>query len=166
MRYHKLKASDEPGVYIMQSPKVTEADILTMANQFARQRLAKGRVLSNPDTVQSQMQTLLQDYEHEVFVVVLLDSRLRSIGVHEMFQGTLDTTTVHPREVVKLALKHNAAALIMAHNHPSGDPTPSACDIQLTKHLKQALALINIRVLDHIVVAAQGCTSLAEKGLM
>ena len=166
MRYHKLKASDEPGVYIMKSPKIPEAEILTMANQFARQRLAKGRVLSDPDTVQSQMQTLLQGYEHEVFVVVLLDSRLRSLGVHEMFQGTLDTTTVHPREVVKLALKHNAAALIMAHNHPSGDPTPSVCDIQLTKHLKQALALINIRVLDHIIVAAQGCTSLAEKGLM
>lgn len=166
MRYHKLKASDEPGVYIMESAKVTEADILTMANQLARQRLSKGRVLNNPETVQSHMRTLLQDYEHEVFIVVTLDSRFRIIGLHEMFQGTLNTATVHPREVVKLALKANAAALILAHNHPSGDPSPSASDIQLTKVLKQALALIDVRVLDHIVVGTEGCTSLAEKGLM
>ena len=164
MRYHKLKASEEPGVYIMDSPRVTEADILTMANQLCRQRLSKGKALSNPGTVKEYIRTLLQGYEHEVFVVVLLDTRCRVIGTHEMFRGTLNQASVYPREVIKLALKHNAASIIMTHNHPSGDPTPSTADIALTRCLKQALSLVDVRVLDHIIVGVDGCTSLAEEG--
>ncbi len=166
MRYHKLTATSEPGFYMMDSPCVSEDDILLMANQLARQRFAKGRVLNNPQAVREHIRTLLQHYEHEVFVVVLLDGQLRTMGYHELFRGTIDTANVYPREVVKLALKHNASAMIVAHNHPSGIPTPSQADIQVTKHLTQALALVNVRVLDHIVVGTEGSTSMMERGLM
>tara|TARA_R110000851_G_scaffold315514_1_gene478032 strand:+ start:15560 stop:16060 length:501 start_codon:yes stop_codon:yes gene_type:complete len=166
MRYHKMKASPEPGTYIMESPLVTEEDILTMAKQLSSKRLSKGRALSLPQDVKDHIRTLLHDYEHEVFAVLLLDSQHRIIVFHELFHGTLSSASVYPREVVKLALKHNAAAVIMTHNHPSGDPTPSQADITLTKGLAKALALVDVRVLDHIVVATQGCVSLAERGDM
>ena len=116
--------------------------------------------------MKDHLRTLLHDYEHEVFAVVLLDSKFRIIGFFELFRGSVSTTTVYPRELVKLALSHNAAALVMAHNHPSGDPTPSLADIRLTKTLQEALALIDVKVLDHIVVATHGTTSLAERGEM
>lgn len=106
----------------------------------------------------------MQDYPHEVIAVLLLDKRHRVIGFHELFRGTIDTATVHPREVAKLALEHNATAIIATHNHPSGDPTPSSADISLTKHLKQVLELINVIILDHIVVSPSGSISLAEQG--
>ena len=166
MRYHKLKASSEPGTYIMEAPFVTEDDILTMAKQLSRKRLSRGRSLTSPQAVKDHLRTLLHDYEHEVFAVVLLDSKFRIIGFFELFRGSVSTTTVYPRELVKLALSHNAAALVMAHNHPSGDPTPSLADIRLTKTLQEALALIDVKVLDHIVVATHGTTSLAERGEM
>jgi len=164
MRYHKLKACPQAGTYLMESALVTEDDILTMAKQLSRKRLSKGRSLTAPHNVKDHMRELMHDYEHEVFAVLLVDSRFRIIGFHELFRGTLSTASVYPREVVKLALEHNAAALIMAHNHPSGDPTPSIADINLTKTLRDALALVDVRVLDHIVVATEGCASLAEQG--
>ncbi|MGN6025006.1 RadC family protein [Alcaligenes faecalis] len=164
MRYHKLKAGSEPGSYLMESELVTEDDILTMAKQLSRKRLSKGRSLTAPHVVKDHVRELMHDYQHEVFAVLLLDSRFRIIGFHELFRGTLSMASVYPREVVKLALEHNAAALIMAHNHPSGDPTPSIADINLTKTLRDALALVDVRVLDHIVVATEGCASLAEQG--
>lgn len=164
MRYHKLKASSEPGTYIMESSLVTEDDILTMAKQLSRKRLSKGRTLASPADVKDHLRTLLQNYPHEVFTVVLLDTRHRIIGFHELFRGTIDSAAVYPREVAKLALEHNAAALILTHNHPSGDPTPSQADINLTKLLIKALALIGVKVLDHIVVGAHGCASMVERG--
>ena len=88
------------------------------------------------------------------------------LGFHELFRGTLSSTTVHPRELVKLALEHNAAAMIFTHNHPSGDPTPSKADVEMTKVLQKALALVDVNVLDHIVVGAKGVESLAELGEM
>ena len=166
MRYHKLKAGAEPGMYIMESRHVTEDDILTMAKQLSRKRLSKGRLVANSQDVKDHLQTLLQDYQYEVFAVLLLDTRHRVIGFYELFRGTIDTATVYPREVAKLALEHNAAAIIMTHNHPSGDPTPSVSDINLTKHLQKALDLIKVNILDHIVVSASGSVSLAEKGEM
>ena len=166
MHYHKLKAGTAPGTYVMESPVVTEEDILTMAKQLSRARLCRGRALTDPTIVKDHLCTLLHDYEHEVFAVVLLDSQYRIIGFHELFHGTVNSATVYPREVVKLALKHNAVALIISHNHPSGDPTPSLADIKLTKALKDALALVDVRVLDHIVVGLDGCMSLAETGQM
>lgn len=164
MRYHKLKAGSEPGSYLMECALVTEEDILTMAKQLSRKRLSKGRSLTSPHVVKDHVRELMHDYQHEVFAVLLLDSRFRIIGFHELFRGTISTASVYPREVVKLALQHNAAALIMAHNHPSGDPTPSIADVDLTKTLRDALALVDVKVLDHIVVATEGCVSLAEQG--
>lgn len=108
--------------------------------------------------------TLLAGYEHEVFALLLLDSKHRVIAFRELFRGTIDGASVYPREVVKLALEWNAAAVILVHNHPSGDPEPSQADRSLTIKLKEALNLVGTRTLDHIVVGSEGCVSLAELG--
>ncbi len=165
MRLHKLKASDTTGTYLVESP-VTENDILLMARQLASLRLRKGRALTSPKEVFSHLQALLADYEHEVFALLMLDSRHRVIAFEEVFRGTLDSASVYPREVVKLALEHNAAALILVHNHPSGDPEPSQADLVLTRKLQDALNLVDIRTIDHIVVGSEGCVSMAEQGYL
>lgn len=157
----KFKAGESAGTYITDAP-VTEADILQMAQRLASKRLRKGQALHQPNEVFSYLQILLQDYEHEVFALVLLDCKHRVIRFQELFRGTLDAASVYPREVVKLALTHNAAAVILVHNHPSGDPEPSQADRVLTSKLKQALELVSIRTLDHIIVGSEGCVSLAE----
>lgn len=164
MRYHKMKVCPESGLYLMESNVLSETDILTMANQLSRKRLSKGRSICSPQAVKSYLQNLLQDYEHEMFAVLFLDNKHKVIGFEELFRGTLAQAHVYPREVAKLALERNAAAIIMTHNHPSGDPTPSKADIELTKQLRDALNLVDVRVLDHIVVGAEGCESLAELG--
>lgn len=163
MRLHKLKASDSTGTYLVESP-VTETDILLMARQLASLRLRRGRALTSPKEVFSHLQALLANYEHEVFALLLLDSRHRVIAFQEVFRGTLDGASVYPREVVKVSLEHNAAAVILVHNHPSGDPEPSQADIKLTLSLRDALNLVGTRTLDHIVVGQEGCLSLAEQG--
>ena len=112
------------------------------------------------------MRELIHEYEHEIFAVLLLDTKHKIIGFHEMFKGSIDSASVYPREVVKLALEHNAAAMILTHNHPSGNPQPSQADIQLTSRLKEALALVEVRILDHIIVGTDGCYSLVENGNM
>jgi len=118
MRYHKMKACPKSGLYLMESNVLSESDILTMANQLARKRLAKGRSISSPQAVKTYLQNLLQDYEHEMFAVLLLDNKHKVIGFEELFRGTITQAPVYPREVVKLALERNAAAIIMTHNHP------------------------------------------------
>ncbi|MGP5440852.1 RadC family protein [Pseudomonas helleri] len=165
MKYHKLKAGETTGTYVMESP-VTEADILQMAQQLAMSRLSKGRALTEPKLVLSHLQTLLQYHEYEVFALLLLDTKHRVIGFRELFRGTLDGASVYPREVVKIALEHNAAAVILVHNHPSGDPEPSQADRTLTTTLKNALNLVGTRILDHVVVGNEGCVSLAERGYL
>ena len=165
MKYHKLKAGETTGTYVMESP-VTEADILQMAQQLAMSRLSKGRALTEPKLVFSYLQTLLQYHEYEVFALLLLDTKHRVIGFRELFRGTLDGASVYPREVVKIALEHNAAAVILVHNHPSGDPEPSQADRTLTTTLKNALNLVGTRILDHVVVGNEGCVSLAERGYL
>lgn len=165
MRLHKLKASDKTGTYLVESP-VTENDILLMARQLANLRLRKGRALTSPKDVFSHLQALLASYEHEVFALLMLDSQHRVIAFEEVFRGTLDGASVYPREVVKLALEHNAAALILVHNHPSGDSEPSMADRTLTTKLQDALNLVGVRTLDHIVVGHEGCVSLAERGYL
>lgn len=165
MRLHKLKASDSTGTYLVESP-VTETDILLMARQLASLRLRRGRALTSPKEVFSHLQALLADYGHEVFALLLLDSRHRVIAFQEVFRGTLDGASVYPREVAKISLEHNAAAVILVHNHPSGDPEPSQTDIKLTRSLRDALNLVGTRTLDHIVVGHEGCLSLAERGLL
>lgn len=165
MRLHKLKASDTTGTYLVESP-VTENDILLMARQLANLRMRRGRALISPKEVFGHLQALLAEYEHEVFALLMLDSKHRVIDFYELFRGTLDGASVYPREVVKLALEHNAAAMILVHNHPSGDPEPSLADRNLTHKLKQALDLVGVRTLDHIVVGQEGCVSLAEQGYL
>jgi len=164
MKYHKLVAGETTGTYVMETP-VTEADILQMAQQLAMSRLSKGRALTEPKQVFSHLQTLLQYHEYEVFALLMLDAKHRVIGFRELFRGTLDGASVYPREVVKIALEHNAAAVILVHNHPSGDPEPSQADRTLTTTLKSALNLVGTRILDHVVVGHDGCVSLAERGL-
>lgn len=165
MRLHKLRAGETAGTYNVESP-LTESDILMMAQQLASQRLSRGRKLTEPKQVFIHLQTLLAGYEHEVFALLLLDSKHRVIAFRELFRGTLDSASVYPREVVKLALQCNAAAVILVHNHPSGDPEPSHADRVLTGKLKAALDLVGVRTLDHAVVGSEGCISLAELGYL
>lgn len=163
MKLHKLRAGETTGTYLVESP-LTEADILLMAQQLVSQKLSRGRKLTEPRQVFTHLQTLLAGYEHEVFALLLLDSKHRVIAFRELFRGTLDSASVYPREVVKLALQCNAAAVILVHNHPSGDPEPSHADRVLTGELKEVLNLVGIRTLDHIVAGDEGCVSLAELG--
>ena len=165
MRLHKLKASDTTGTYLVESP-VTENDILLMAKQLAILRLRRGRVLTSPKEVFSHLQALLAGYEHEVFALLMLDNRHRMIAFEEVFRGTLDGASVYPREVVKVALEHNAAAMVLVHNHPSGDPEPSQAVHHLTHKLRDALNLVGVRTLDHVIVGHEGCVSLAEQGYL
>jgi DNA repair protein RadC len=122
--------------------------------------------LNSPQAVRDYLRLRLADLEWEVFVVLFLDAQNRLIACEELFRGTLTQTSVYPREVVKAVLKHNAAAVIFAHNHPSGVAEPSRADELLTQTLKQALALIECKVLDHFVVAGEKTTSFAERGLL
>lgn len=165
MRYHKLKAGEHPGTYVVTEP-LTEQDLLRIANQIARKRLAKGTAITNTTDAAAHLQTLLQDREHEVFGALFLDTQHRVLAFEELFRGTLDGASVYPREVLKRALALNSAALIGVHNHPSGNPEPSQSDRALTQALKDALALVDIRLLDHLVVGAEGVVSLAVRGVL
>ncbi|MNG89918.1 hypothetical protein D3C72_1180230 [compost metagenome] len=162
MRYHKLRAGERPGTYVITEP-VTEQDLLLMANQIARKRLAKGMPITNTTNAAERLQTLLQDREHEVFAALFLDNQHRLLAFEELFRGTLDSASIYPREVVKRGLVLNCAAIIAVHNHPSGNPEPSRSDKVFTQALKEALALVDIRLLDHLVVAAEGVVSLVER---
>lgn len=140
--------------------------VLELARRHLAEQLTRETVFSNPATVTGFVRAQLRDYQHEVFMVLFLDTRHRLIAVEELFRGTIDGASVYPREIVKRALHHNAAALIFAHNHPSGIAEPSAADEQITGRLMRALALVDIRVLDHIIVGSEGEVSLAERGKM
>ncbi len=121
-------------------------------------------VITSPEDCANFLKLKLADLEHEVFCVIYLNTKHAVIKYEEMFRGTLDGTTVHPREVAKSALMNNAAALIFAHNHPSMVAEPSQADIQITRRLCDALALLDIRVLDHLIIAGPNHASLAELG--
>jgi DNA repair protein RadC len=112
------------------------------------------------------MQARLRDYPYEVFAVLFLDNRHRVLAFEELFRGTIDGASVHPREVVRRALQLNAAAVILSHNHPSGVAEPSQSDQRITTRLREALALVDIRVLDHLVIGDGNCCSLAQLGLL
>ena len=140
--------------------------VLEIARRTLRGQMAQRSVMDSPQTVRHFLELQLAGLPHEVFAVLFLDSQHRLLAFQEMFRGTLAQTSVHPREVVKQALSLNAAAVVLAHNHPSGAPEPSRADEALTQVLKSALALIEVRVLDHLVVARGGVVSLAERGLM
>ena len=121
--------------------------------------------LTSPESSKNYVKLQLARYEHEVFACLWMDNRNRVINFNKLFRGTIDGASVYPREVVKAALKNNAAAVIFAHNHPSGVAEPSHADEQITKRLKEALALIDVRVLDHLVVGSE-VISFAERGLL
>jgi DNA repair protein RadC len=137
-----------------------------LARRAARESLSRGETLTSPDAVRDYLRLTLAALEHEVFVGLFLDSQHRLIAAEELFRGTLAQTSVYPREIVKSALRCNAAAVIFAHNHPSGLAEPSRADELLTQSLKSALALIDVRTLDHFVVAGGEVVSFAERGLL
>ena len=139
---------------------------LELAKRALREDLSSRDALSSPRAVRDYLRLLLSGREQEVFVVLLLDAQHRVIASEEMFRGTLTQTSVYPREVVKCALKHNCAAVIFAHNHPSGVAEPSHADELLTRSLKAALALVDVQVLDHFIVAGTRTMSFAERGLI
>jgi DNA repair protein RadC len=140
--------------------------VLEMSRRHMQEQLQREDSLENPDTTRRFLASRLRHLPHEVFACLFLDNRHRVIVFEELFRGTIDGASVHPREVVRRALLHNAAAVILSHNHPSGVAEPSRADIQLTRRLTEALALIDVRVLDHIVVGDGNGVSFAERGLI
>ena len=147
--------------------KITQLNaILELCRRVLTQKLNHSDTLNNPDATRHYLQLHFQGAEREQFACLLLDTRHRIIALETLFQGTIDSAAVYPREVVKLALRLNASAVILCHNHPSGDPTPSQADIRITERLKSALQLVDIQVLDHMIVGHGDILSMAEHGLL
>lgn len=142
------------------------AAVLELARRHYAAAMLAGQPLGGPAETRRFLQAQLRDRPYEVFCTVFLDSQHRVIAFEELFRGTLHGAAVHPREVVRQAMAHNAAALILAHNHPSGVAEPSRADELITLRLRDALALLDIRVLDHLIVAGPETLSLAERGLL
>ena len=142
------------------------AAILELARRSLREQLKSGAALTSPGAVRDYLRLALGGRPHEVFVCLYLDAQHRVTGAEELFRGSLTQTSVYPREVVKAALAANAAAVIFAHNHPSGAAQPSQADELLTRQLKEALALVEVKVLDHFIVAGSQTLSFAERGLL
>ena len=140
--------------------------VLEMARRHLFEVVKKGDALDNPVVTRDYLTARLRPYQQEVFVCLFLDSQHRVLACEDLFFGTIDGASVHPREVVKRVLQHNAAAVIFAHNHPSGLAEPSQADKRITERLKSALLLVNVRVLDHMIVGDCEVLSLAEAGLL
>ena len=141
------------------------SSIMEIAKRVLFENIQRGDALCSPAQTRQFLTAQLRDEKHEVFACLFLDNRNRVISFDRMFNGTIDGASVYPREVVRAAINHNAAAVIFAHNHPSGVAEPSHADEQITKRLKDALALIDVRVLDHMVVGDE-VVSFAERGLL
>ena len=141
-------------------------EVLQHARRVLSHRVRRGATMSSPQAVKDYLRVQIGALEHEVFTVIFLDAQHRLIALKEMFRGTVTQTSVYPREVVKESLALNAAAVILAHNHPSGFAEPSRADEFLTQSLKTALSLVDVRVLDHLVVAGADVRSFAEMGLL
>jgi DNA repair protein RadC len=137
---------------------------LELTSRYIKEELRANPIFTSPQMVRDYLAVQMRGYQREVFVILLLDSRHQLLDFHELFQGTIDMASVYPREIVKLALQNNAAAVIVAHNHPSGVAEPSQSDIAITKRIKQALALVDIRLLDHFIIGRGAVTSLADTG--
>jgi len=158
------KLAETPGLGTAKLAQLQAA--LELARRALKEEISSRNALSSPRAVRDYLRLALAGREQEVFVVLLLDAQHRVIAHEELFRGTLTQTSVYPREVVKCALRHNAAAVIFAHNHPSGVAEPSHADEILTRSLKSALALVDIQVLDHFIVAGSRTMSFAERGLL
>jgi DNA repair protein RadC len=159
--------SDTMGYYHVEKPANQR---LLAARELIKRSLAEGfrngDALTSPQSVRDYLRISLMGRGHEVFMVLFLDAQHRLIEAEEMFRGTLTQTSVYPREVVKRSLYFNAAVVIFAHNHPSGIAQPSQADELLTRSLREALALVDIRVLDHFVIGGNAVMSFAERGLL
>ncbi len=140
--------------------------IQELSRRYFAEKLPSGRTISSPADTRDFFAARLHDLHHEVFCCLYLDNRHRVLRFEELFRGTIDGTSVYPREVVKQALSHNAAAVIVAHNHPSGVAEPSQADEQITRRLSSALGLVDIRLLDHLIIGDGEATSLAGRGLI
>lgn len=160
-----FKANDSTAVYTLCRPASAE-EILSQARIILEERFKPGTVIRSPSDTHNFLIAQLAHLEHEVFAVIFLDNRHKIIAFEILFHGTIDGTSVYPREVAKKALTLNAAAVILAHNHPSGVPEPSSADERITHRLKSALELIDTRLLDHIIVGGTQTVSLAERGLV
>lgn len=159
--YRSLMVKDESGHY----RPANGDEIIEAALSEINRRFSRGMAITSPaDTIQF-FRVRLGPLEHEVFAVLWLDNKHRVLAFEELFRGTIDKATVHAREIVKSALRHNAAACILCHNHPSGDGYPSSADKTITERIKEVLALIEVRTLDHIIVAEKPY-SFAENGLV
>lgn len=139
--------------------------VVEMSRRYLQEKILRGDAMSNVNDVKNYLQSRLQTYPFEVFACLFLDNKHRVIEYEELFRGTIDAASVHPREVVRRVIHHNAAAIVLAHNHPSGVAEPSHSDNQITQKLKDALALIDVRVLDHFVIG-DDVISFAERGLI
>jgi DNA repair protein RadC len=137
-----------------------------MSRRYLSECLERGNALTSPDDTRNYLMSELSGRDYEVFACLFLDNKHRVIKFEEIFFGTIDSANVYPREVIKRALANNAAALILAHNHPSGVAEPSQADVSITKRLKDALNLIDMRILDHFVIGDGYCISMAERGLI
>jgi DNA repair protein RadC len=155
---------DVPGVGAAKYAQI--AAVMELARRALGEEMRARDSLTSPAAVRGYLRLRMQDLGHETFYCVFLDAQNRVIAADELFRGTLTQTSVYPREVVKHALAHNAAAVILAHNHPSGVAEPSIQDQALTRTLAEALALVDVKVLDHFIVAPGACLSFAERGLI
>ncbi len=167
---HQLLHADSREVLSCRGIGRTRADAIRALPELARRyyagSLPKGEAIRNPADTAGYLQARMRHLEHEVFCCLFLDNRHRVIAFDEMFRGTIDGTSVYPREVVKEALAVNAAAVILAHNHPSGVAEPSQADERITQRLKSALGLVDIRLLDHLIIGNGEATSLAARGML
>lgn len=145
---------------------ISDELVIDAAMGILAERVVRGDLLESPAATRRYLALRFSGLEHEVFCCLFLDNRHRIIACDELFRGTIDGASVHPREVVKRALAHNAAAVILTHNHPSGVAEPSQADELITLRLKDALAMVDIRVLDHLIVAGAKVVSLAERGVL
>lgn len=159
------KASEDPERYALQRPASSE-EIVDMAIKLMDKRFRRCAPLASPDMTRQYLKLQLATLEYEVFCVLFLDNRHRVISFEQLFRGTIDGASVYPREVVKLALALNAAACILVHNHPSGIAEPSPADRAITQRVREALGLVDVRVLDHFVIGGSEFVSFAERGLL
>ena len=160
-RAYAIRASDADTLCLM-----NEDDVLTTARSIMESRFQRSHYLPSPDVTRQYLTLSLANEPRDVFGLVFLDSGHGVLGLEILFQGTIDGAAVYPREVVKRALDANAAAVILVHNHPSGNPEPSRADQLLTERICKALETVEIRVLDHLIVAGSGVVSFAERGLI
>jgi len=165
LKVMNFKVCDKSGKYTSRHP-LTEKQIINAArsiirNQYSQKRV---RIKDSADSIQAARTLFLSSYEHEVFGCIYLSNKHDVLSTEELFRGTIDSSAVHPREVVKRCLEVNAAAVIFVHNHPSGDATASQSDINITQTLMRALGLVDIRVVDHIIVGGLKACSLVEMG--